>query len=149
MLRWKKPQKPEIVTLSHCNIVGVTVVKQYEKQLFKLGGSPAFFVLDCYLNDAGNCYNRTTSHDDGGKKMKPVKQQPSNQSVLPTKSSPAQIDPNRLIRLKEVLKIVPVAASTWWNWVATSRAPAPIRLGNRCTCWRYSDVVALTAVEEG
>lgn len=58
-------------------------------------------------------------------------------------------DPNRLIRLKEVLKIVPVAASTWWSWVACSKAPAPVRLGTRCTCWRYSDVIALSNGVEG
>jgi prophage regulatory protein len=72
--------------------------------------------------------------------MKPAKQQlknPKDNLSLP------QLDPNRLIRLKEVLRIVPVSASTWWNWVATSRAPAPIRLGNRCTCWRYIDVISL------
>jgi prophage regulatory protein len=56
-------------------------------------------------------------------------------------------DPNRLIRLREVLKLVPVAASTWWQWVATGKAPAPVRLGNRCTCWRYSEIVALADVE--
>jgi prophage regulatory protein len=55
----------------------------------------------------------------------------------------SQLDPNRLIRLREVLQIVPVSASTWWNWVATSRAPVPVRLGKRCTCWRYADVIAM------
>lgn len=62
-------------------------------------------------------------------------------------TAPAQHDPNRLIRLKEVLQLVPVAPSTWWAWVATSKAPAPVRLGNRCTCWRYSDVIALASKE--
>lgn len=51
-------------------------------------------------------------------------------------------DPNRLIRLREVLKLVPVAASTWWVWVSQGKAPTPIRLG-RCTCWRYGDLLAL------
>lgn len=54
----------------------------------------------------------------------------------------APIDPNRLIRLPEVLSIIPVKKSTWWLWCKQNRAPAPIRLG-RCTCWRYSDVIAL------
>jgi len=51
-------------------------------------------------------------------------------------------DPNRLIRLKEVLQIIPCKKSTWWLWVKQSKAPQPIRLG-RCTCWLYSDVVAM------
>jgi prophage regulatory protein len=52
-------------------------------------------------------------------------------------------DPNRLLRLKEVLHLVPVSKSCWWGWVATGKAPAPVRLGSRCTCWRYVDVIAL------
>ncbi len=71
--------------------------------------------------------------------MKPAKQQVTKQTDKPL----PPLDPNRLIRLKEVLRIVPVSASTWWNWVATSRAPAPVRLGRRCTCWRYTDVISL------
>lgn len=46
---------------------------------------------------------------------------------------------DRLVRLKEVLGLIPVSKSTFWNWVASGRAPAPIRLG-RCTCWRLSDI---------
>jgi prophage regulatory protein len=80
--------------------------------------------------------------------MKPANQRSTKQTDIPLPSLPPQLDPNRLIRLKEVLRIVPVSASTWWNWVATSRAPAPVRLGNRCTCWRYSDVIALATGEE-
>ncbi len=60
---------------------------------------------------------------------------------------PATQDPNRLLRLPEVLQIVPVSKSCWWNWVATGKAPAPVRLGTRCTCWRYVDVVALAGGE--
>jgi prophage regulatory protein len=41
----------------------------------------------------------------------------------------------QLLRLKDVLKIMPVSKSTWWAWVRSGYAPAPIRLGERCTCW--------------
>lgn len=75
--------------------------------------------------------------------MKPAKQQPTERTVTPLPHPPQNLDPNRLIRLREVLQIVPVSPSTWWSWVAASRAPAPVRLGKRCTCWRYSDVIAL------
>lgn len=54
----------------------------------------------------------------------------------------------RLLRLKQVLEIVPVSKSTWWSWVADSKAPAPIKLG-RCTCWRYSDIMDFIAEREG
>ena len=49
---------------------------------------------------------------------------------------------DRLIRLKEVLELIPVSKSTFWNWVASGRAPAPIRLG-RCTCWKLSSILEM------
>jgi prophage regulatory protein len=51
-------------------------------------------------------------------------------------------DPNRLIRLPEVLQILPVKKSTWWLWCKQGKAPAPVRLG-RCTAWKYADVVKM------
>lgn len=70
--------------------------------------------------------------------MNPAKLQPAPNKPPP----PLQCDPNRVIRLKELLRIVPVAASTWWSWVRQGRAPAPIKLGPRTTCWRATDIVA-------
>lgn len=46
----------------------------------------------------------------------------------------------RLLRLKQVLEIIPVGRSTWLDWVANNKAPAPIKLG-RCTCWEYSELI--------
>ncbi|WP_083761236.1 helix-turn-helix transcriptional regulator [Pelobacter propionicus] len=54
----------------------------------------------------------------------------------------------RLLRLKQVLEIIPVSRSTWLDWVAHSRAPAPIKLG-RCSCWRYSEIAEFIAKCEG
>lgn len=91
--------------------------------------------------------------------MKTGETQPIKQTPLPPTTASAAIndaknlnfpppfpaqDPNRLIRLKEVLTLVPVRSSTWWAWVAAGRAPGPIRLSSRCTCWRYSEVIAWT-----
>lgn len=56
-------------------------------------------------------------------------------------------DMNRLIRLKEVLQLVPVSSSTWWLWVAQGKAPTPVRFGARCTCWKYSDVISFVNKE--
>jgi prophage regulatory protein len=53
----------------------------------------------------------------------------------------------RLLRLKQVLEYVPVSKSTWWSWVADSKAPAPIKLG-RCTFWRYSEIMDLIESQE-
>lgn len=52
-------------------------------------------------------------------------------------------DPQRLIRINQVLTLIPVSRSCWWQWVRDGKAPQPIHLGDRCTCWRYSDVIAL------
>lgn len=52
-------------------------------------------------------------------------------------------DPAALLRLKQVLQLVPVCASTWWAGVRSGRFPRPIKLGPRITCWRAYDVLAL------
>ncbi len=48
----------------------------------------------------------------------------------------------RLMRLKEVLQVIPVGRSTWWLWVSQGKAPAPIKLGERVTCWHSADIEA-------
>jgi len=53
-------------------------------------------------------------------------------------------DSDRLLKIGEVLKIIPVSKSTWWKWIREGKAPQPIRLGTRCTFWRQSDVTNLT-----
>lgn len=50
---------------------------------------------------------------------------------------------DRLLRLKHVLKIIPMSRSAWWAGVRAGRLPEPVRLGNRCTCWRESDIYGL------
>ena len=52
------------------------------------------------------------------------------------------IGSDALIRLPEVLSIVGVSASTWWEWCRTSRAPSGIKLSTRVTCWRATDIRA-------
>lgn len=55
----------------------------------------------------------------------------------------------RLLRLPQVLEIVPVARSTWWGWVAARRAPQPIKLSARCTVWREGDIFAFVEARAG
>lgn len=47
---------------------------------------------------------------------------------------------DRLLRLTQVLELLPISASAWWKGVATGRFPQPLKLGPRTTCWRYSDI---------
>jgi predicted DNA-binding transcriptional regulator AlpA len=45
-----------------------------------------------------------------------------------------------LLRLPQVLELVPVSKSTLWNMVKEGRFPKPVKLSERCTCWRAADV---------
>src|SRR5208283_5237420 len=53
------------------------------------------------------------------------------------------IDPQSLLRLRQVLTLIPVAPSSWWLGVRSGRFPKPVKLGPRTTCWRASDIFAL------
>ena len=65
-------------------------------------------------------------------------------------SSPSS--PQPLLRLPAILgdknaeppvpALVPVAKSTWWKWVASGIAPAPVRIGPRAVAWRSEDIAA-------
>jgi len=49
-------------------------------------------------------------------------------------------DTKKLLRLKEVLKRVPVSRSAWWDGVRCGRYPKPIKLSPRVTVWREMDI---------
>ncbi|HEL4653449.1 TPA: AlpA family phage regulatory protein [Klebsiella pneumoniae] len=59
----------------------------------------------------------------------------------------------KLLRINDVLRIIPVGKSTFYAWVQEGKAPQPIRFGSRCSMWRYSDIEAFIAAhtndEEG
>ncbi len=48
-----------------------------------------------------------------------------------------------LLRLPQVLEIVPVGKSTWWSGVKSGRFPSGIKLGPRTTVWKRSDIEQL------
>jgi prophage regulatory protein len=54
-----------------------------------------------------------------------------------------QIDPQSLLRLSQVLKLIPVAPSSWWLGVRSGRYPKPVKLGPRTTAWRAIDILKL------
>lgn len=49
----------------------------------------------------------------------------------------------RLLRLKQVLEYVPISKSSWWTGVAKGIYPKPVKLSERTTCWRLSEIMAL------
>lgn len=47
------------------------------------------------------------------------------------------------LRLSEVLKLIPVGKTTWWNGVKSGRFPKSVNLGGRITAWRIEDIKKL------
>jgi prophage regulatory protein len=52
-----------------------------------------------------------------------------------------------LLRLPQVLQLVPVSASTWWAGCKSGRFPKPLHLSKRVTVWRVSDIQRIIAGE--
>jgi predicted DNA-binding transcriptional regulator AlpA len=50
-----------------------------------------------------------------------------------------------LLRLPQVLSVIPVSRSTWWNRLRSGDFPQPVKLGPRTTAWRASDIADLLA----
>ena len=48
-----------------------------------------------------------------------------------------------LIRLPQVLALIPISKSAWWDGCRTGRYPKPVKLGPRTTVWRAEDIAAL------
>ena len=46
-------------------------------------------------------------------------------------------------RKRGIPAIFPVSKSTWWAGVKSGRFPKPIKLSERCTAWRVSDIDTL------
>ena len=47
------------------------------------------------------------------------------------------------LREKQVLKLIPIAPSTWWQGVKDGRYPKPVKLSPKVTVWRTDDIRAL------
>jgi len=59
----------------------------------------------------------------------------------------------RFYRLRDIIgdkkhnipPIIPVSKSTFWEWCRTGKAPKPVKLSERVTCWRAEDIEAFAA----
>jgi predicted DNA-binding transcriptional regulator AlpA len=47
------------------------------------------------------------------------------------------------LRLAQVLTIIPVSKSTWFEGVRSGRYPQPVKLGSRASGWKVEDIAAL------
>ena len=57
--------------------------------------------------------------------------------------SQAIIPATGFLRLPQVLSVVPISKSSWWEGCRTGRYPKPVKLGPRTTAWRAEDIAAL------
>lgn len=56
--------------------------------------------------------------------------------------SDSPLHSQRLLRISQVLAIVPISKSAWWEGCRTGRYPKPIKLSPRTTVWRAEDIAA-------
>ena len=47
------------------------------------------------------------------------------------------------LRLRQILEIVPISKSAYWEGCKTGRFPKPVKLGPRTTAWKAEDITAL------
>jgi prophage regulatory protein len=64
----------------------------------------------------------------------------SSTSSTATVPTPPELPAIALLRLPQVLKVFPVARTTWWRGIKDGRFPRPVRLGPRSVAWRASDI---------
>lgn len=44
------------------------------------------------------------------------------------------------LRLPQVLRVIPLGKTCWWEGVKSGRFPKPVKLSARCTAWRAEDI---------
>lgn len=44
------------------------------------------------------------------------------------------------VRLRQVLGVIPIGKTCWWEGVKSGRFPRPVKLSARCTAWRAEDI---------
>ena len=47
------------------------------------------------------------------------------------------------LRLPQVLEIIPISKSSWWKGVKEGKYPKPVKLSERTSAWRQSDIDTL------
>jgi predicted DNA-binding transcriptional regulator AlpA len=54
-----------------------------------------------------------------------------------------EIPETGFLRLPDVLSVIPVGKTCWWEGVRSGRFPKPVKLSQRITAWRAEDIRAL------
>jgi len=56
--------------------------------------------------------------------------------------TPQAIGTERLLRIKQVMQVVPLGRSTIWLKVKQGKFPQPVKLSERCTAWKESEIMS-------
>jgi prophage regulatory protein len=51
-----------------------------------------------------------------------------------------EIPETGFMRLTQVLSVIPLGKTSWWEGVRSGRFPKPVKLSARCTAWRAEDI---------
>ena len=51
--------------------------------------------------------------------------------------------PQGFLRLPQVLALIPVSKSTWWDGCKKGRYPKPVKIGPNSTAWKAEDITEL------
>ena len=58
------------------------------------------------------------------------------------------MEANSFIRIKDLVKIVPISKAHIWRLARAGKFPKPVRLSERCTAWKVADVEAWLKAKE-
>jgi prophage regulatory protein len=47
------------------------------------------------------------------------------------------------VRLAQVLTVIPLGKTCWWEGVKSGRFPKPVKLSARCVAWKAEDIHTL------
>ena len=47
------------------------------------------------------------------------------------------------MRLPQILQLIPISKSAWWQGCREGRFPKPVKLGPKTTAWRVEDITSL------
>lgn len=66
-----------------------------------------------------------------------------NKQVIETQHKDRLLNETSFLRLDQILKLIPIGKTTWWNGVKSGRFPKSIKSGIRTTAWRTEDIRSL------
>lgn len=64
---------------------------------------------------------------------------PSSADALPI----VTVNLNGYLRLRSILRLLPVGKTSWWEGVRTGKYPQAVKLGPKMTAWRVLDIKRL------